>query len=118
MKTPDVVLDDAANLLEKEGVWCQGFIGKEVDGEIVHACAMGAINVTATGKLSANSISTPAGDEIRNLNLVSKAYELLSRVVNDNIAYWNDTPEQTADDVVTAMRTAAENYRTVGMVIK
>lgn len=110
MTAPEV-LESAADLLEKPGAWTQGAASRDVfgnpdgDSEIwpdaVCWCAWGAI-LKVTGNTSI------VGSDQR----PKTAAALLERHIGTNdVTTWNDAPERTQAEVVSALRQAARQSR-------
>ena len=93
------VLHRAADLLESgEWGWCQGFVR---NGD--NLCALGAIAVAA------GDVLTPRLERfsLKHSDLSWSARELFV-VHNEGGACWNDAPGRTREEVIAALRKAAE----------
>lgn len=91
--TPSEVLLKAADTLAERG-WCQGGLS-DAQGRY---CAIGAIRKVTNWSL---------GKDAR-----SAVHRLMDHIETDQyygIADWNDAPERTAEDVILAMKRAAED---------
>ena len=93
------VLAAAADLLEKPGAWTQGWYARDERGGICSAGASDAICFCAVGAISKVSGGLPP---VQALDLMRSAAGC-----TDNIGDWNDAPERTQAEVVTALRQAA-----------
>lgn len=90
------VLERAAALIEPEGAWTQN----EYTHQLYAFCQLGAIaHVMAIGATKASG--TPAARALS--AFLDPTDESAGRVV----ARWNDAPERTQAEVVSALRTAA-----------
>lgn len=90
------VLNKAADLIERDG-WCQ----KHFRGENGEHCLTDAL-MRAAGCFPGDSFGTKAVS-------YGKAYDVLTRRVRrKNLVFWNDKPGRTKDEVVVALRAAAE----------
>jgi hypothetical protein len=98
--TPEQALSAAADLIESRG-WTTRYYARNESGQSVCYrddraacyCAMGAIGAVAN----------------RDYDLDEAACNRLRRSLGiDSIAEWNDAPGRTAEEVVTALRKAAE----------
>jgi hypothetical protein len=88
------VLDKAAKIIEERG-WCQG---KEAFRSGGPTCAAVAIGIAA-----------PVGTGLR-----GQAERFLHHWLTPtprNVIFWNDAPGRTADEVITALRSAAAAWR-------
>lgn len=96
-KTPQYILATAADILEADG-WCQG-VARDQAGR---HCALGAIG-TAAHKDGANLLTREA------FELQDAATDMLQAHLEvDWVHEWNDKPGRTKDEVVQALRAAAE----------
>lgn len=103
----------AADVLERDG-WTQGSFHRLVDeGRICH-CAEGAIAV-ASGRhedVRPDPVSNSMVDWKPNTDASARhwdALDALAEVIDaHNIPSWNDTPGRTADEVIAALRAAAD----------
>jgi hypothetical protein len=101
------VLNAAADLLDKPGAWTQGNSGRDAHGaevpwndpDAVCWCAFGAV-WKSQGRMTVQN--TPAED-------------ILERIVGWDITAWNDSPDRTQAEVVSALR-AASRLATEGEV--
>lgn len=91
--TPAEVLAGARDVLAERGWHQGGFMGQ--DGAV---CAMGALRVACFGELLPGQFSTGLG----------AAHELLARVVEGPIDWWNDAQGRTYEDVILALKQAEE----------
>ena len=117
-ETPEQVLSAAAEIIERDG-WHQGdfhqpprydtdnYLEADAQAEL-HApvCALGAINRATTG----NAADSGAIDsEVHALNYQARC--MLAAVVDAGTPYiiprWNDDPTRTAEDVLLALKRAA-----------
>lgn len=104
---PSEVLSMAADLIEPRGAWTQGYYARDEGGEQVEAEEPKAICWCAIGAM-AHAI----GREIATFDPVSRAEGyLIDAIGYHSIITWNDAPERTQADVVTAFRKAAELAR-------
>jgi hypothetical protein len=99
---PSEVLERAAALIEPEGAWIQGFIARRRDGfpTSVKAggscwCLLGAVAEAAPGDYAT-------------------AWGFVKQTTSAVPVAWNDRPERTQAEVVTALREAAELARSEG----
>ena len=95
------VLRKAADLIEPEGAWTQGEMGRDHTGERVSCRSDAAVKFCALGAISR------AGDGA----LEDEAAQILRDVVKprrNDIARWNDAPGRQQSEVVAALREAAD----------
>lgn len=90
-RTASDVLLAAARYIEEHG-WCQG-IERDHSGRV---CVVGALRAV-DGCRPGSSLSRPA----------SAAWDRLDAMFGGYPAYWNDTPERTEAEVLSALRSAA-----------
>ena len=91
----------AADLIEPEGAWTQGCLGRDQDGEPVFAADIGK----ATCFCMAGAIWRAAGKQA----LVLAAFEALHpRMSHHGIGSWNDASKRKQAEVVAALRAAAD----------
>lgn len=98
------VLAAAADLLEKPGAWTQGVFARRENGrnagptydDAVCFCAVGAVMRVVGG-----SRSPAYYDAFNRLNAMARRKHFM------HVAMWNDAPERTQAEVVTALRQAA-----------
>lgn len=104
----DDVLDSAAKLVEQPGWWNQHTLFKRdwCDGSVTSVCAMGALIYVITGDVKSSEIM--AGE---NGVLFEEASRALEARIDTSIPRFNDQPSRTADEVATAMREAAAEWR-------
>ena len=99
------ILDSAADLLSEEGRWCQGAAALTKEGrfcrpedpEAASWCALGAIR-----RVSDVDIFDP---------VPANALAFLRDQTSFYLPSWNDVPERTREEVVAALRRAAERAR-------
>jgi hypothetical protein len=102
-----VALLEAANVIEAQG-WTQGYywdIEQANSGIPVHlcrVCAMGALNIAIHG--SPDDLAKGTGERVANECFAAVRKEI-GRAM---IAAWNDDDERTAEEVISALRRAAE----------
>lgn len=105
--TPDQILDRASKVIERQGIWCQRHVGHlDMAGNLVSACAIGAIRYVVVGDPSPDSDT-----KLMWLPNVQDAVNVLSEHVNQHVADWNDDKATSAEEVATAMREAAADWR-------
>lgn len=100
------ILDKAADLIEPEGAWTQGWFARNAGGsdtgtndeDAVCWCAFGAVERACQSKWSKLSTAT----------------NLLGGLVGGMISDWNDAPERTQAEVVSKLREAAALAREQG----
>lgn len=103
------ILNAAADLIEPEGAWTQGYFaadelgGKWQDEETtmygaVCWCALGAVADVTGQDPWATWDATPAG----------AAMDAIKQVIGGPVVQWNDAPERTQAEVVAALREAAK----------
>lgn len=103
--TPSDLLARAAELIGERG-WCQGTI-KTAEG---HMCAMGAMaeakrelfgpeNVRRTSRIYADAMYSL-------VDVINEPHGYSSLV---SVPQWNDEEDQTAENVILALKTAANN---------
>lgn len=95
------ILDRAADLIEPEGAWTQGVLGRDAKGRILMArnldravcfCAQGAI------------IRASKDAEV----LAYQASQVVRKVIHqEGIGWWNDRRARTQQQVVATLRHAA-----------
>ena len=93
MLTPNEVLANAADYIEQHG-WIQ-HNAEDSRGQV---CALGAIGRAAYA---------PGVPENERWDLYDEASDVMVDHLGRQIIEWNDTPGQTAEEVVRAMREAA-----------
>lgn len=101
-KTVSEILDAAADLIEPEGAWTQGYFGMW-DGSTCF-CAVGAIGRAAGFRRI---------DEAENW-VEANAADLLG-MGWFGLEDWNDRPDRTQAEVVAKLREAAEKAREQGL---
>lgn len=112
--TPEEILSGAIEVIERDG-WFQGNIFQYPDAlgpeEYVEAskkapvCSIGAIYRAAYGRCLEINF-TEAGEEL--CASVGVAMNKLKRTLGiDGIAHWNDDPARSKEDVILAMKQAA-----------
>jgi hypothetical protein len=108
---PSDILSAAADLIEPEGRWTQKQCGRGASGRPVNFvskatcfCAVGAIAAAAGAVKFDDGDGAP--DEVVNA--------LRVEVNCWHIPTWNDAPNRTQSEVVTALRQAAEKAREQG----
>jgi hypothetical protein len=103
------ILEQAAAHLKRVGHH-KGFLYDEQQAkgsalEVCRVCAIGSILAAAYGKPR-----YPADDTAR-AAVTDTAIDAMEETVGTPVPVWNDEPERTVDDVVTAMRTTAARLR-------
>lgn len=126
MKTPARLLNDAADHIEKVGLWKGNFVQPVLD---LHAdpssserpvCALGALNYASTGNpydtanLDSFMADSTREQAQRRYWAQRNRYEqarrkLAAAVAEEHIPTWNDRTDTTQADVVAALRRAARN---------
>ena len=115
---PAELLHAAALYLKRHG-WTQGeFFDLLSDQPFPPACAAGAITIAAYGRCIADSLfdlDDPANDDaIRAMRLfagwLDGTYDPYETSAIDIIGDYNDHETRTVDEVVDALRTAADEY--------
>jgi hypothetical protein len=91
--TPSQVLRKAAELIEQRG-WCRCCYTDSAG----RLCVVGALRATRNGD---------AGDPFCDWDQ-HKAFSMLSKCIDGIPSRWNDAPERTKDQVIAALRAAAE----------
>lgn len=124
MKTPARLLNDAADHIEKVGLWKGNFV-QPFDGTASGSaqrpvCALGALNFASTG----NPYDTANSDCFMSDSTCEQAQrrywaqrnryqqacrKLAAAVAEEHIPTWNDRTDTTQADVVAALRRAARN---------
>jgi hypothetical protein len=98
MDTADV-LDAAADYIRAHGWRQNGFGGPDCYGNHNPSCAVGAVRL----------------QEVYSACFINPAVCAVERVVgltsSCDLAHWNDAPERTADEVITALMEAAARVR-------
>ena len=117
--TPADTLRCAARYLEIHG-WTQGTHYSNQGGTFPPACAVGAIGMAAHGRLVMLPCNSGSGRrEARRARKYLTAYladtGALTIPANDwqgwpTVTDWNDRDGQTAEQVITTLRAAADNY--------
>ena len=101
------VLEKAAELIEPEGVWCQGRYAADKDGLAVPETDPRACRWCAAGAIS--RVSHEMGDSFR---AWSDTVEFLAQFVGFlTTTDWNDVDGRQQSEVVAALRAAAEAAR-------
>jgi hypothetical protein len=95
------ILDAAADLIEPEGAWTQGVLGRDERGCILTSNELGrAVSFCAAGAIQRAAglpFQTPEG-----------AHRFVRKVIGrKEIGYWNDRPRRTQAEVVAKLREAA-----------
>lgn len=107
------VLNAAADLIEPEGRWTQGTLARDEAGLEVHNpddaeaycwCVAGAIQRVTGGGWSDADFAIYHASRRAVLGAVGLGED-------DSIAPWNDAPERTQAEVITALRQAALSHR-------
>lgn len=98
--TPEEVLEEAAKWLAEHD-WCQNVLTMSTHKEVTHACAMGAIE-------QVNELYVEAID-LLTAYLASQCTSAHPETYIHPVAWWNDRPERTVEDVILAMKCAARN---------
>lgn len=102
--TPQDVLREAARILTEEDCWAQAGGGHKPEPGVRPRRAVTAI---AEARRRLNGLSAVAPQ--KRLVAFLAAEGVLSGVtVLDDIVRWNDAPERTAEDVILALKRAAE----------
>lgn len=105
MTTATEVLNRAREIIERDG-WSQGdYKAKTTDDgdEATPVCALGAINRAVSGRADIF-----AGPGVKPGVYTEVMHRLGSAIDRENVAYWNDDPHRTVEDVVLAFKRAAE----------
>lgn len=118
-KTPQDVLREAAEILQRDG-WHQGSFYKEPLSGGVNAdleasreapvCSLGAINRAVYGYAydGKSHVGYQALDAAKS-NLTYWAEKLLMAQIDGHpVPHWNDAPERTVEDVILTFKRAAE----------
>lgn len=93
------VLERAAELIEPEGAWTQGWSARTADGVVCYSLASQAARWCIGGAIvKANG----ADDE-----LAIRAFTVLDGVIVGEVSRWNDAPERTQAEAVAKLREAA-----------
>ena len=107
------VLDRAADIVEKNGLHKGTFASGALIGGGAFTdkccCARGAINMAANGN---NPWETSEAGELAHDALCK--YLGISGRVDQSVADWNDDEDRTADEVLAALRGAAQAERETG----
>lgn len=104
---PSEILSAAADLIEPEGRWTQNRFAASADGEMRSPqegeascwCAWGALLRVA---------ADPSDDAVYDASDIAEA------VIGGNLVMFNDAPDRTQAEVVSALRQAAEKAREAG----
>ena len=121
--TPQVILTQAADLIERQGLTKNQYISTYDDNlDSCSFCVEGALRKVATGYASTISVDHPEFNEAEVLlaDVVKPGWRTEDRFGNptaphgDAYAFnvltrWNDDPERTQEEVVAALRAAAED---------
>ena len=126
MKTPARLLNDAADHIEKVGLWKGNFV-QPAPSDVTDpgstqrpVCALGALNFASSGNpYDTASLDCFMSDSTREQaqrrywaqrNRYEQARrKLAAAVAEENIQSWNDRTDTTQADVVAALRRAARN---------
>jgi len=106
------ILDKAADLIEPEGAWTQGF---ELSGKDGCHCAATAIEAVV------HEVSEPELDAGLDAYDAFEPMEFFAQIVGfrqsiwGTIWYWNDAPERTQAEVVAKLREASAKAREAGL---
>lgn len=111
MITAKNVLIEAINLLETKG-WTQDEFARDINGVGVGSlsksatcyCTIGAINAATSALVERNT----GWDEERRADLRLNAKRAVRQVIQGGIAMWNDTEGRTKDEVIEALKQAAD----------
>lgn len=109
------VLNAAADLIEPEGAWAQGAFAADDFGSkwqeyepamygAVCWCAIGAVAEVTGENPWETWEASPAG----------AAMDAIKQVIGGPVALWNDAPDRTQAEVVTALRQAAQRAKEAG----
>jgi hypothetical protein len=93
-------LDRAADLIEPEGAWTQGWFARDERGRGVLEDAAEAVCFCIFGALM--RVSQDDADD---------ALDILRSVIPEGISYWNDAPGRKQSEVVAKLREAAAKAR-------
>ena len=115
IKTTSMTLD-AADVLEKAAVHLErvghhkGYLYDEQQAEDTalescRVCAVGSILAAAYGKPRYPALDTAQSD------VTDTAIDAMEETVGTPVPVWNDEPQRTVDDVVTALRDTAASLR-------
>jgi hypothetical protein len=100
--TPEQTLQQAADLIAQRG----HHKGDYICGDTGAVCALGAIQLAAYGfTLSLFGGTCPPATT----DLTLEVTRLLEAEVGDNVPTWNDHPDTTAEDVILALKKAAQS---------
>lgn len=108
--TASTVLSAAADLIDATG-WTQGELARNQDGDGVIESSPDAVCFCASGAVWRASDSI--ADFRRRDAVAGRALRALSSMVGV-VPDWNDAPNRTQSEVVTALRQAAEKAREQG----
>jgi hypothetical protein len=112
VKTVSEILSAAADLIEPEGKWTQGYYARDQFGsdcEPEDSCAVCWCTIGAIERASEESVS----DDCEAYNAAEQA--VAAALPGITIVSWNDAPERTQADVVAKLREAAERAREQGL---
>lgn len=103
-----VALLEAANVIEAQG-WTQGYYWDEeqardgVSKHLCRVCAMGALHIAIYGSPDTRALQEQQG------GVLSDCLQAIRKVIGRAmIAAWNDDDGRTEEEVVSALRRAAE----------
>ncbi|OII61170.1 hypothetical protein BJP40_06485 [Streptomyces sp. CC53] len=96
------ILREAARIIERDG-WHQGDFFRD-DPKTGPVCALGALRRAIASSASGEAVSGKLYCEAAGL-VEKAASEVIPRVV---LPAWNDAPERTAEDVILALKRAAD----------
>lgn len=100
--TVSEVLEKAADLLEPEGAWTQKQLAKAADGKTCDPRSLAAVCWCMAGAIQR---STP-------LDANYEPYlSAVGATIRNIIPYWNDAPDRTQTEVVSALRQAASQAK-------
>ena len=104
---PSEILFAAADKIEPKGAWTQGSFARNSRGIMADPLSEDAICWCASGAIiSAN------GKDDHVAFLAKRAFE--NSVIKSHIYDWNDDPERTQSQVVSALRSAAKAEQEAG----
>jgi hypothetical protein len=97
------VLERAAALIEPEGAWTQGVLGRDANGRILMARDLGrAVCFCAQGAII----------RVSDASLAWHAVQAVQKIIrSEGLGYWNDRPGRTQKQVVAKLREAAKLAR-------
>ena len=103
----DKVLLDAAEFLEEKD-WCQGAFARNSSYESVSIYNLDACKFCLAGAVMVSTRAVVVSPGVHRGSILNAAYEKIENLIASNVTVWNDKPGRTKEEVINALRKAAE----------